>query len=757
MRAPGRSLAALRLLLVLLLAPLALGLLTVTYRDASATHLPGKIVTAGLIRSGVFPHLHPALSCGEPLAGNPNFATFLPDTLLYLVLPASSAFGLHFALAAALAWFGARRLARRLGASRSASEIAAIAFVLSGPFLSAWIFYNSGMALALAPGLAAAAAKLGGRAAEGNVRRSLRALAEAALWGAAEIVAGEPVVALLSLLAAAAALLAILDRPRSSRPFRPLAAALALAGGAILALALAAPQIATAWQIQKGSSRDLARYDFLDATLTSVHPARLLEQVLPFPFGRPDLGGEGRFEGWEVTGGNIPYLWTLHLGWISLLLLAAFGRLARGERIWWGVGGMALLLSFGRFLPGAEWLHPFLSVGGRIRLPIKWWYLVAIAMIPLVAASADRRLRGDPPRRRSVFVLFLLLLAGVVTATIRRGPTPLEALALALSAGAALTFQLPLAGDRLRREGLPLLIALPLAISLLPLLLCAVDRPPLIEPFEAGGRILSRVRMTPHPPPWAPEPPERTTRATFRRSWTELWATSGAARGVRYAFDFDPDGSYSNLDRIARETLDQLPWQEREVELRLAGVDRIVTGERLPSPPFHRVESLPGPHGIALWRLDSPPVPGVRFATRLFHRPDPAAVVLAHRDARFDPSTDTILLGSTHAPDGTPLPARVTVRSETPTTVIAEVDAGGEGVLVWSRTWIPAWRAKIDDAPAAPLVADGHLTGVAVPAGRHRVTIEWNPRPLAIGTAFALLALFVSIALLAGFRDSSPS
>ena len=115
------------------------------------THLPARMAMAAQMKAGAFPFLHPYQSCGQPLAGNPNFGTFFPDTLLFLLLPPGAAFGLRFALAALLAFVGARRWARAEGAPPAAAEVAGYAFALSGVFVSAWRFYNTGLALALAP------------------------------------------------------------------------------------------------------------------------------------------------------------------------------------------------------------------------------------------------------------------------------------------------------------------------------------------------------------------------------------------------------------------------------------------------------------------------------------------------------------------------------------------------------------------------------------------------------------------------------
>src|SRR6185503_1981590 len=92
--------------------------------------------------------------------------------------------------------------------------------------------------------------------------------------------------------------------------------------------------------------------------------------------------------------------WTLHLGLATLGLLLLYGRAWRGsERLWYAVGLVAIVLSFGRYLPLAKRLYPLLSLDGRVRFPVKWWYAVALCLVPLVASAAARWLGGEPPGR----------------------------------------------------------------------------------------------------------------------------------------------------------------------------------------------------------------------------------------------------------------------------------------------------------------------------------------------------------------------
>jgi hypothetical protein len=674
----------LRAVFLAALLPMALGLRIVTYQDALMTHLPAKSATVEQLRSGHVPFLNPYASCGQPLAGNPNFGTFFPDTVFFVALPLFTAFGLHFALAGVLAFAGARRWARVEGASRAAAEAAGFAFALSGVFVSAWRFYNVGMALAVAPWVMAAVAKPPSR----------RAAAEVALWVALEALAGEPVVALLTFVLA-------LARALTGGPRRPGLTVLAFVVGGLLA----GIQLATTLQMFEGSRRERTPYGFAVATYNSMHPARLLEQAVPFPFGRPDLRGPGGFDGHRFFDGHSPYLWTLHLGWPVLALLCAYGRpSSRADRFWWAVAALALLLSLGQFLPGAKRLYALLSVGGRLRFPIKWWYVVGLCLVPLTSRAVDRWLEGVPPRRMAFVLVAALALAALAVA---RDPLAVASAVVSAAAVAAI-------GVGPRRG--PLVgwaIAASLVAAELPLLRALVDRPPEAAPPPVAGRVYERLSVEAHPPEPGRLPAPSTVAEFYRRARPELWALTGALNGIAYAFDFDPDGSYSDPDRAVRKGLDSRPWAERLDVLRSAGVANVVTQEPLP-PPYRLARELNPTEGVRLYELDAP-APAVRLTG-----------------------------------EGT-----IVRSSEWADRLAVEADVPRDTALVWSRSYFPAWRAAVDGLPVRTFIAEGHLVGVEIPAGRHRLSIEWSARPLIAGVAASLLGLVALAGLSYGGRRST--
>jgi hypothetical protein len=150
-----------------------------------------------------------------------------------------------------------------------------------------------------------------------------------------------------------------------------------------------------------------------------------------------------------------------------------------------------------------------------------------------------------------------------------------------------------------------------------------------------------------------------------------------------------------------RKALDDLPWAERAPVLRLSGVAHVVSDEALPAP-FREVRVLSAAHDVRLFALDGA-APSVRLASGRF-------LSVRERSASLQ----------------------------------VEVEATEPGVLVWSRSHFGAWRATVDGAPATVTLAEGHLTGVALPVGRHRVEIAWPH-----GALFAGLTLFTVGALAA--------
>jgi hypothetical protein len=245
-----------------------------------------------------------------------------------------------------------------------------------------------------------------------------------------------------------------------------------------------------------------------------------------------------------------------------------------------------------------------------------------------------------------------------------------------------------------------------------------------------------------HPEGLVPEG-EESVRLFHRRASAELWPLIATVAGAGYAFDFDPDGAYSDEDRAMRKLVEGLPWEDRAAELRLAGVTHVVVDRLLP-PPYREVRQL-RPNEVWLYGLEGA-APSLRWATRIVSVRTLAEVVAYHRSPAFDATTDAVVVGS-NPYSGDPVAATPERLAEGVGFVWARVSSPRQGLLVWSRTYFRAWRATVDGTAVEPVLTDGHLVGVPVPAGDHVVEVHWSKGPVLLGGVLAGIGLILALAL----------
>ena len=174
-------------------------------RDILLFHLPLRACFRNLAAGGVLPVWNPWLNGGQPILSNPGYAAFYPPTWLALPLPPAYALSVLAILHAGIAFAGAWRLARHLGAGSGAAALAAVGYSGGGALLSLLDVYNLFCGMAWFPWVLAFGDDALCRPAGGAWRRPAL-LAGLAL--AMQLLNGEPstaVVSALGLLALAAA------------------------------------------------------------------------------------------------------------------------------------------------------------------------------------------------------------------------------------------------------------------------------------------------------------------------------------------------------------------------------------------------------------------------------------------------------------------------------------------------------------------------------------------------------------------------
>jgi hypothetical protein len=89
----------------------------------------------------------------------------------------------------------------------------------------------------------------------------------------------------------------------------------------------------------------------------------------------------------------------------------------------------------------------------------------------------------------------------------------------------------------------------------------------------------------------------------------------------------------------------------------------------------------------------------------------------------------------------------VTLRERRATLWDFDIDAALPGVFTFANPFFPGWRAMVDGRDARLDLAPGAPIELAVPAGRHRIRIDYRPRSFLLGVAAMIIAALALLAL----------
>jgi len=211
---------------------------------------------------------------------------------------------------------------------------------------------------------------------------------------------------------------------------------------------------------------------------------------------------------------------------------------------------------------------------------------------------------------------------------------------------------------------------------------------------------------------------------------TQGWALAGETHSLRYAYDPDPDGSYTLLNRMANDLLSQRDWPGRLKWLRAAGVGSLIASDVVPGTPGLVPVATEKEIGVpvTLYAIASP-LPGVRRLSRVFGSKSPREAVARFDRSDFDPGTDGVVSGDPPFEGGgvpdTDAAARVV--AEGPDALEIETSGSRAGLLHVDRSFTPRIVARVNGAVARPVPLDLHLTGIPVPPGASRVSVDLAP------------------------------
>lgn len=766
------------LLLTLVCLPLIRGTETLYLRDVLNTHFSMKQAQAEALRQGTFPLLDPYRAGGQPLAGNPNAVPFYPTNLLFLVADTFWAMNAQFWIHLLLAPFAFAWMARSFGLGREAAWAAGVCYALSGFFLSHLSFYNLIAAAALAPALVASCLRLADPRHPGAGRWS--APVTALLW-ALLLLGGDPLIALLGFfLAGLALLVAWFDRRGWCGWGRFSLLAASFGVGTLLAL----PQIVEFRRILPVSFRVHWGYTPKVATVASWDPHQLVEWLIPFFYGRPDVLGPGSFWGSRYFTDTPPYYLSLYPGLLALGLVVAAGRPRSFAARWaWLAVFAGLFVSLGRFNPLVNAV--FEGMGkAAFRYPVKFWLPVGVGAALLCGIGFARLLEteGEGARRRLHGALLALGFGfTAVWAFLTLAPGPAERLIALAIPGREDLF---LANERLRWAGLCLLslfviFGLAFCLRLLrsrPLLggaaLLTVHTAAqlfLLKPLYPMDAV--QPYLVP-PPALAQIPrdaivvnpnfnylfgpsslrqgkfPDPGMRWMERRAFYELYPFAGPMWGLRYELNTAPEGLDTFLARMAQGMVKGTDDDRRMRALASWGVRRLLTDRKVDSPRARLLASYPSfGWTFYVWEVVGH-APEAFVARELFFAPHLNAAQQAMLSPSFDPETDAVVAGSgppRRTAGGT---ARILQNEAERVEIETEVGQGGSYLVVQRANLL--LEATIDGKPVPVDTANLFRLTVEVPEGKHRVVLTTDRRPLRRATWAALLG-FLLLPGLAGW------
>lgn len=750
-------------------------------RDLASSFLPHHLWFRRTVLEGQLPFWNPYLGCGFSTLADPVFQTFFPLTLPLRLLPSTIGFNLIVALPVGVAALGTYRFLRR-HASRPAAALGGIVFAASGPFLSTASMPNLAWSCALIPWVLTAI--------DGVIwKPTARRIAVVAAVFGVMVLAGEPVTFAATVVLATA--YGFVAAPGSSERWRPRVVVVAGTLAAVaLGVALAAIQVLPAAEATHGSIRAAGKL----REMWSLHPARLIEAVSPFFFGKY-VGMPYELTQWlfALNDSRGPLLISLYVG-VPVLLLALLGaivgRRSLGTLFWCAVAVVALVAALGSYTPIYPALQRALPVLALLRYPSKYLEFSTFAVAVLAAWGWDALFRGDRIGRRELTAPLSLaaLLAVVAVSALLVTVTSTES-ALAMAQRLATTLNLPnptgaahsltaaarAAAPRLLVLSVVTGVALVLARSArreasfargalfaligVDLILANAPINPTIDatvlaPFDWVGltrqhpedRVFvsrdftddsKRLDDSPVRPAYPPDRPPVVYTAVYDTALgSDLSASavhltlSKELTGLRPVEYFHLLERFGASDRASRYRF--LSW---------AGTRYFLVAAE---PPIAAVKltELPGLASVGLY--DSTPAGSRVFvAPSAVAEPDP----LLQIDKLFEPgfALDTTAIidheppppAASAGPAGAPQAAIV---EETTVSLLVEATAPeGGGYLLLLDSFDPNWKARVDGRSVPILRADGVFRGVRLPAGRHEVRFVYRPRSFVIGATISCL------------------
>ena len=131
--------------------------------------------------------------------------------------------------------------------------------------------------------------------------------------------------------------------------------------------------------------------------------------------------------------------------------------------------------------------------------------------------------------------------------------------------------------------------------------------------------------------------------------------------------------------------------------------------------------------------------------------PDDQKIIDKVLNKDFDLRTSAVLEKDPKIKNDQDLTGNTKIIKYEPNRVIIEIDVNREALLVLSDNYYPGWRAKVNGKEKEVLRTNYTFRGVAIPKGKNRVEMYYDPRSFKLGLVIALFSI-VSIGIITAKR-----
>jgi hypothetical protein len=726
------------------------------FRDLSAMDLPLRHILLECTRTSGWPPLwNPFSAGGQPLAANPHFATFHPLSFPFFVLPWHGAFSLQILLPLVLGFWGMYIFLRRIDCSDIPATLGALAWVFGGYGLSLvnllpmlWTTAPLPWALAFAVNLAEdpIPSSPEGPLQRDSAIRSLGSVLGLSLSMALIFLGAEPQTIVACFVAVGIITVFRFSWPR----WRLRLAHFGLS--AILAVGLAACVLLPGMGLTLKTARG-TQVDAHPNGVWSLPFPRLMELVTPPLYPWPPEGSNLKVPPHPLyPDQTAPLIGSIYPG-LAVAVFAIVGIFGYFRKHTFEVILIVLgaAMALGKASPvwSAAMTLPLMRIG---RYPEKWSILMVLGMIICASRTFHdiSETQSRTTRRKALWsalsvgvFLVLLRISTDPTGLLRTLNAPVSETLIILCLGFLSLLLLLIASSRNRLRWILVLVALLMTLAEFTITNAQLvptrdtqyyfENPKYLAPIIAQSHAarlfhVAYLRSQAIPPTWMAPPPS-----------TAIWS-------IRTIFDKDFDFS-------------QLQWSNRAREMnldfigsfpQLAGRQLARYGTGFMADLLNRKTDDPSMLAVGLAPVSNPASP-VSCVDRvvMFEKWEDWSDATLNAMVKNNSTFVVVQKGHSDLPDE-PSPCTINHLSITPTRLDFIVEAKGPqaSVVQLNQTWDPGWRLDVDGKEERLVRTDIAFSSFSLPAGKHRVVLEYHDRLVFLGMGVSALTTGILVLLL---------